>query len=216
MAITKRTKQEIAAAAALLLLKKRAIRSLSATLTIPAAHLIPLGADMVHVQRAIGLTQQKAIETVREKSRSSSSAFWSKWTGATAIGLVLATRYEDEARARRSADAIAQAWRKSLLEQETHDLATAAKAANAAAIAHVERTATTEVYDAWNDETGRQNRFAYANGSIVVETWSAMLDACPACSALDGTRVVYPDSFTSRPPLHPRCHCDLVSSVEPS
>lgn len=175
-----------------------------------------MGASAHHVEQAIAGTQQRAIENVRQDARNSSARFWTKWTGLAAVGVGLAIRSNDAERARQSADSLAHAWRTAFLKQEGASLEDAADAANEAIRSNVARTAATETYQAWDSETARQGRYASAHGSIVKETWSAMLDACPRCWDLDGESRVWPDTFAERPPLHPWCACKIDSTVEDS
>lgn len=76
----------------------------------------------------------------------------------------------------------------------------------------IRRASSTEIWDAVNDETR-----AYADSAVRAGDdtlwleWSALADACEQCSELHGDRVLATEGFPDWPPLHPHCHCLVLT-----
>lgn len=79
----------------------------------------------------------------------------------------------------------------------------------------LERTASTEVPSAWNQEWRRQSRYHAERGITLIHEWNAEADACDRCHPLHGETVRDDERFSEGdPPLHPHCHCRLDTYVE--
>lgn len=79
----------------------------------------------------------------------------------------------------------------------------------------LDRTASTEVADAWNEEWRRTVDHYVARGLSFVHEWNAEADACEKCHGLHGEIVHDDDRFSEGdPPIHPRCRCRIDTYVE--
>lgn len=125
----------------------------------------------------------------------------------------------DAERAGAAADSLAQQYGEGVaaaLGEGATDLEASAAAADDLEPA-IERTASTEAVDAWNDETAVLNEGLVAlPGVRIVQVWQALLDTrtCPSCSAMDGQMRRWPERFEDEPPLHPRCRCFLSTYLD--
>jgi len=91
-------------------------------------------------------------------------------------------------------------------------------AARASTEAQVRTVATTETMTAFTSERERvAQQIARATGVPLLKEWRATLDvrACEKCADLHGERVLVASRFAfGEPPLHPRCRCWVLYSVE--
>lgn len=161
----------------------------------------------------------QAIDQIRAAASEGARKAWTKLTGreaeSSAQGILEAARSSE------SASSLAAAWRRKVEEARAatpyRTPGTRPVPIEQRALADIQpairRTAQTETVDAWAAETSRQNDRAYALGLDVTEEWIALLDACPRCWALHGQTVTRPDTFPEEPPLHPHCHCYLVTTI---
>lgn len=79
----------------------------------------------------------------------------------------------------------------------------------------LDRTASTEVPAAWNDEWRRTARYYSERGVPLVHEWNAEADACEKCFVLHGEIVHDDEQFPEGdPPIHPRCRCRIDTHVE--
>lgn len=116
--------------------------------------------------------------------------------------------------------------RKVVVDANARDRAAAQSASPRAAQAaaksvtesQVRMIATTETMTAFARERERAAReIARATGAPLFKEWRATLDkrACERCSALHGERLALAVRFENGdPPLHPRCRCWVLYSVE--
>jgi hypothetical protein len=156
-------------------------------------------------------TTWTAIGRIRSSSRVASRQAWSKTTG---LLVDIRDRVDlDTSRAWMGGDALARQWdaRRAQAVADGIEPAAAMRQAVVTIDYAVERTATTETVDAFNDETETLADVAYARGIVVVQTWEGILDqrTCPECEALEGVSMTRPERFDERPPLHPLCRCFL-------
>jgi hypothetical protein len=189
-------------------------RGLHAALRLPLS-LLALGGGPAHVEQGLRVAGRTAILKLRAGSQATIKDRWERDAGISGTPVKAATWTED-ARATRAANALADAWARRLHDAQQEALSTdeAIRQASKAIEPNVDRTAITESAEAFNGEIVRQNSYAYGLGYEVVETWSALLDACPRCWDLDGTTAVRPDRLPD-PPLHPRCRCLIETSISP-
>lgn len=172
-------------------------------------HANTLGLAPSHATLLVQASASLAIAKSRETAAQASALQFEKQTGLDAA------EPDDnaEAHAQRAANGLAKAFHEEMQGQFVAGLTTtAAYVATAKALKpNIERTATTEVMDAWNGETRRQARIA----SVEIEqTWHAEGDACPICAQFDGQTVRGNEQFEEGdPPLHPHCKCEISSSV---
>lgn len=207
------TKREAELATALLLLSRRSATKLVSALALATRALVAGRAHISQAVRAIENSQARAIQGVREQSRQAARQAWQNDAG---IERPAHDSAVDALRAWAAASAIAFAWsraQRKLVVEEALPEHVAMRRATAAVTSSAERTGETETVHAWNAETSRLDDLAAGSGYIVIETWSALIDACPRCTDLDGDTVVRPERFPQDPPLHPRCRCILISDV---
>lgn len=196
-------KRDLEIAAAILLLQRRAKRGVLAAVQaigVPVLSRLSV-ASAEHVLSAVS---DKAILALRGTARSGArgiSVLPEEFVTASFVALP-----EDVAAAHRAGLYVSVRW-PTVLEAADGDV----KKAVAALRPRIEQTAATEAMDAWNSEVSHLSARAYAAGLTVTDTWRALLDACDACSDLDGQRRVRPDTFEDEPPLHRSCFCWLDS-----
>lgn len=142
---------------------------------------------------------------------------------------------EDDAHAASSADSLASQWRQLaiaavlLSRRKDAPASKAIAATRGSMVARIERTASTEAAQGYNDERraamGSLIRFdrTYRDGdladrieSTVGRRWSALVDACEKCEPMDGVIVGMSDSFPGDEEpgyVHARCRCieEIVS-----
>lgn len=207
------TKREAAAIAALLLVGRKSSAAMVAALTLSTRALLARHAHPLQIAHGIQTSQATLIQQARQSARGRSMDRWSDDTGIRTESQPVAL---DAMRAWSAAAAIAHAWTTKRGALEAIGEATGTKASRLATesiIPNVQRTAVTETASAWNAEVVRLNDRAFAVGYEVTETWSALIDACHKCWALDGTTVTRPDRFPGDPPLHPQCACIISTDV---
>ena len=135
---------------------------------------------------------------------------------------------EDRAHAVASGEALAVAWRALAMHSVLRALrmekpiAPALEATRAPMRARIVRTAVTETSKAYNDEHAEAlpamaqhdvRLVPLLDRARVLREWSAMLDACPTCFAMDGERARLGGSFRGglEPGyVHPRCRCIAI------
>lgn len=199
----------------MLLLTRRASIAMKAAAVLATRTMLTHGASPAQVAQAIQSSQATAIKSARRKAKDESRNIWQSATG---LDVSAHDDARDIVRAAAAASALAHAWskRQRALVDDDPDLSTVKSSRMALddLSSSLERTADTESVHAWNTETSRLTDVAWSRGDIVVERWSALVDACPACWDLDGQSVVRPDRFPEDPPLHPRCRCILVVETE--
>ena len=110
----------------------------------------------------------------------------------------------DERRARSAARSLARQW---------HDMKDDPSVDDAAAslASSIDRTSSTEVFDAMNAETRRIAEDAIAAGAQLTLIWWALADACEDCSSRHGETVPAEVGFDEWPPLHSRCRCHVLT-----
>lgn len=215
-ALDPRERHRLEAAAQLVLLERLARRGLRAALHLPL-RLLLMGAGISYVESAMRARGRDAILTIRSSAEASSRRHWETIAGMMTIEWI--SKPFEEARATKSASALADAWRKKVQLAQDDGLSdsVAARRASKELGPSIERTAVTETVDAWNQETKRQNDHAESRGFLVTETWNAALDrrTCPRCDELHGTSVDRPERFEEYPPLHPLCRCLIDTIILP-
>lgn len=170
-----------------------------------------MGARPEQVSDAIRGVSRTSLVRVRGTSRAVSRDAWRRTTGLDPVAIDRA--HNDNARAWSSADSLRTQWR------DAYDSAVAGGSDPGPAMREavitieyaVDRTATTEVVDAFNDEADALALAAGATGLVVAQTWEGILDTrtCPECEAIEGVTMVRPERFDELPPLHPLCRCFL-------
>lgn len=129
--------------------------------------------------------------------------------------------HEDDALAQSAAGSLSAQWQGLAMaivikaDREGANLATSLKDVTPRTRWRADRTATTEVASAYNDEharaleEARKQEPALFAGVQIVRVWSAVLDrrTCPECAARDG-QIITGDK---EPPLHAMCRCISIA-----
>jgi Phage Mu protein F like protein len=206
-----RRKRELEAAALLLLLDKRARRLLATAVRTLTLHVIDLGGGAVHVEHGLRAGARQGVATVRARARAGARTSWESFTGLDAQPEDLHAIGLDALSASRAEASLGAQFRAEVADAEGD-----VEDALAEMAWRLSRTATSETVDAYNDEILRQNAWIEAQGYVVIETWSAILDktTCRECAELDGQSVVRPAHFDDPPPLHPNCRCILTTEIQ--
>ena len=155
-----------------------------------------------------------AIEAARNQAAKVSARSFTQQTGIDASEAEPQDEEAHRAAAVSASKGIGASFRKTVSEHMAEGVSAAVAFAGAARAMKpaIERTATTEVMQAWNGEARRQGRRASV---VVMHTWLAELDACEECDGLSGQTVKAHEQFSvGDPPLHPRCRCCVESSAE--
>ena len=211
-------KAVIAAGAAMALLEGAARHAMNAALgaavSLSGAHVEDAAPALIR------LAQASAIERARKAARAKAATAFERQTGLSVE--LPATSAADLASAKRAAKALGERFTlhleaaraervKQRLDAEGGK-ATALerrsdrKVATDALESDIDRTAATEVADAWNHETRRIVDHWTAQGVDMVTAWNAEADACDKCHDLHGLEIEADEDFPEGdPPLHPRC-----------
>jgi hypothetical protein len=224
-------KAVIAAGLMFYTLERAAQLSLAAVASVAAS----LGRANAHDTAAlIALAETSAIVRVRKSARAKSAASFEAQAGLSRAALKDPIAL-DTARARKAATSLGNQFSElvtkaraervaSRLKNEEDEgragqgplripgvpTATERREERKIATTHLEssidRTAATEVADAWNHETRRMVDHWTARGVDIVTVWNAEADACDKCHALHGLEIEADEDFPEGdPPLHPRC-----------
>lgn len=200
------------AALAILALEVVSHRALRSAIALTAVNAAAMNLPIPMASKLVGVAATTAIESVRIESRRRSAIAFRRQTGLVVVG---ADGVSDHAAATYAGRGLERAFAEAATEASTVVGPRAAVRGSAAIIERdVQRTATTELVDAWNNET---KALAEKSRARIVFTWVAELDrrSCPDCVGLDGTSGVGDDAFGGDfPPLHPNCRCYVVSEYE--
>lgn len=146
---------------------------------------------------------------LRKFAKAASTKAWLAQTGQERAADI-AVGGVDRLRATNAGRALSRAWRAEVEDGATY------RGALDEIDSNIDRTATTETVQAWNESTLAQNDAAAARGHTITERWDALLDkrTCPECDSLAGTEVTRPEEFDREPPIHPGCRCFIVTEVD--
>lgn len=219
---TRRRREVEAAALALLLIERRNARAIKAALGIAVHQAALLQTSPTLARAAIAVVVTREILRSQGRARLAARPIWTQQTGIKLRGRTPDPLIE-QAHAARAAAGIAQRWadleRRAALERDGRINSSVYRSAARETEARVDLAAETETAWAWNDELHELGVAASQVGYLVTYTWDAEglrlgLKTCPRCAALDGMSVVNMDSFPEGwPPLHPRCHCQISTSL---